>query len=97
MKLPADKTSQPYEPGAKKKVEIVSDKRMITVKLALLGKGKLFGAEDLIDDMPYRSSLICSLNDSVIYILSRSEFFRVFKSNEDVWKKVLEFAIQKDL
>jgi len=51
----------------------------------------------LIRDRTYTSSLICSKNNSVIYILSYFEFERVFKSNEDIWKVFNEYTKKKEL
>ena len=49
------------------------------VSLALLGERRIHGEDDAIAMRPYQASLVCSLADSEVYILTRIEFYRMFK------------------
>ena len=51
------------------------------VKIALLGEGRLYGEHDAVADRPYKSSVICSVADSEMLVLSKTDFQRTFKSS----------------
>ena len=65
------------------------------VKIALIGRGQVFGDDDVTMQRAYQSSLVCSENDSEVYLMPRSEFFRTFRQNPDVWKRVADLIKHK--
>ena len=67
------------------------------IKLALLGPGQVFGEDDMIAERNYSSSLVCNANGSQLYAMSKSEFFRIFKSNAEAWKLMFKIAKKKEL
>ena len=66
------------------------------VKIALIGEGQIHGEDDAISMRPYQASLRCSLNDSELLILSRTDFYRTFKASEQSWRNALRFAMLKE-
>lgn len=95
--IPVEKAKRPFNPeGNIKRIEL-PDKRSKIIRIALLGKGSVFGEEDLINNKPYSSSLICSQHKSVVFLLPASEFERVFlEKNEDVLRDVVTMAMVKE-
>ena len=52
----------------------------------------MFGEDDLIKGRDaYSSTLVCSQNGSAIFLLTKSEFNRVFLTKEDVLGEVMAF------
>lgn len=49
------------------------------VKIALIGEGQIHGEDDAISMRPYQASLRCTLNDSELLVLTRVDFYRMFK------------------
>lgn len=71
------------EDGFKKNSSLVK-KQTKQVKFSILGKGAVFGEEDLINGREtYSSTLVCSLNNSSILLLTKPEFNRVFLMKEE--------------
>lgn len=62
------------------------DRTQYQINMTLLGKGQLFGEDDLINDKPYSHTLVCNQMDSAYYQMAKSEFNRIFRSNLDSWK-----------
>ena len=52
------------------------------VKIAYIGEGMLHGEDDAIEDRPYQASLICNIAGSELFIFTKVEFYRAFKSNQ---------------
>jgi len=75
--------------------QTVTNRATKQLKISVLGSGTVFGEADLIKSQPYSSSLMCSINDSVVYILPKSEFERICFSKSDVYLKILNIVKQK--
>jgi len=52
----------------------------------------VYGEDDAIAMRPYQTSLVCNLADSEVYILTRVEFFRMFKQSAECWKNAVASA-----
>ena len=63
---------------------------MKPVKVAILGEGRTHGEDDAISMRPYKASLVCSKNDSELLILTREQFWRIFKNSPESWKAALK-------
>ena len=50
------------------------------VKIALLGEGRIHGEDDAIAMRPYQASLVCSVAQSELLVLTRVEFYRTYKN-----------------
>jgi CRP-like cAMP-binding protein len=66
------------------------------IKLTILGEGQLFGDDDVILKRNYSCTLKCIQNDSEAYLISRHDFLRLFKGNEEAWRLMFESASQKE-
>ena len=44
------------------------------VKIALIGEGRIHGEDDAIAMRPYQASLICSVANSELMILTKTDF-----------------------
>ena len=66
------------------------------VNIALLGEGQIHGDDDAITMRPYQASLICTVADSEVLVLSRTEFYRTFKLSADGWKQAVRQAKLKE-
>ena len=62
-----------------------------------MSKGQLFGDDELILEINYRSSLVCMKSNSIVYLLSKTHFYRIFKKDEDIWKNFVDIAKLKVL
>ena len=65
------------------------------VKIALIGEGRIHGEDDTIAMRPYNASLICSVANSELFVMTRKEFQRIFKQSE-AWKNALKHAKSKE-
>ena len=66
------------------------------VKIALLGEGRIHGEDDVVAQRPYQASLICSLNDSELYVWTRADFQRAFRPGE-AWTSAVSHAQAKEV
>lgn len=46
----------------------------------------------MIKDQPYECSLVCNQIGSAYYQMAKSEFMRIFKANQEVWKMLVKQA-----
>jgi len=53
--------------------------------MSLLGVGLVFGDDDILINRPYKASLKCVRNDSVVYLLDRDEYLRIFRTENETW------------
>jgi hypothetical protein len=60
----------------------MKERRRKQAKITILGKGSVFGDEDLTNRRPYSSSLACSMNNSCVYLLSKHQFELWFLKSE---------------
>ena len=67
-----------------------------SVKIALIGAGQVHGEDDAIAMRPYQASLKCTVSGSQILVLSRSEFYRMFKNQQECWRSALSQAKTKE-
>jgi hypothetical protein len=67
------------------------------VKLSLIGAGNVFGEDDIINDRPYKATLTCTQNESFVYMVKKSEFFRFFKSCNEGWSALNKISQKKEL
>jgi CRP-like cAMP-binding protein len=63
------------------------------IKLSLLGVGLVFGDDDILTNRPYKASLKCVRNDSVVFLLQRDEFLRIFRTENETWN--LQFGLSQ--
>ena len=52
------------------------------IKIALLGEGKIHGAKAVIEELPYETTMMCSVNDSELLIFSKIDFDRIKHESE---------------
>ncbi len=62
------------------------------VKLSLMGPGLVFGDDDILTNRPYKASLKCVTNDSLVYLLQRDEFLRIFRTENETWNVQFELS-----
>ena len=51
-----------------------------SVKLSILGVGMVFGDEAALKNEPYKASLRCAQNDSLIYCMTREQYLSILKN-----------------
>lgn len=67
------------------------------VKLSLLGVGLVFGDDDILTNRPYKASLKCVRNDSIIYLLQRDEFLRIFRTENETWNVQFSLSQKREI
>ena len=45
---------------------------------------------------PYQASLRCTLNDSELLVITRVDFYRMFKQSQESWKNAVKQAKDKE-
>lgn len=63
--------------------------------MSLIGENQIFGDEDVILDLPYRATLKCTTNGSMLYLIPRLEFQRLFKTSNEAWKKICSISKER--
>ena len=72
-----------------------------TFRVALVGKGQLFGEEDVIKEFEgparkYTASVKCISNKGDIFCIKYDEFLRKFKINRESWSAIVSTAEDKE-
>ena len=59
--------------------------------------GLVFGDDDVLSNRPYKASLKCVQNGSLLYILQRDEFLRVFRTENETWSVQFGLAQKREV
>jgi CRP-like cAMP-binding protein len=64
--------------------------------MGIIGKGSIFGDDDIILKRNYTNTFRCIKNDSQVYFIRREDFLRIFKSHKEAWKLMYQSAVRKE-
>ena len=62
-----------------------------------MGPGLVFGDDDILTNRPYKASLKCVTNDSLVYLLQRDEFLRIFRTENETWNVQFELSQKREI
>lgn len=65
--------------------------------MSLIGVGQVFGDDDVIKDRQYKASLVCTKNDSFVYVIVKVDFLRFFKKNGEAWTSMWSLSQLKHM
>ena len=66
------------------------------IRLAVLGTGQTHGEGDVVLDNNYTTTLKCMEHGSEAFVISRRDFLRMFKSNEEAWRIMYSYAAERE-
>lgn len=95
--FPVEKENAPFTPEGHLPKYVLQEKRIKQGKITVLGKGSLFGEEGIVTEANYSSTLVCSLNNSVVLVFNRGDVEKVFQSKDrEVQQEVIDLAKLKE-
>jgi hypothetical protein len=56
----------------------------------------MFGDDDVVQERPYTSTVVCRSNQGTVFCIKSHEFFRKLRSNEECWKIILNQVRNKE-
>ena len=66
------------------------------IRIAVLGVGQTHGEGDVVLDNNFTTTLKCIEHGSQAYVMSRRDFLRLFKTNEEAWRIMYSYAVERE-